>query len=363
MADQLFDYAKISQMVVSETIQQAWADMENSGLKDNLQGIQQAASTFLAKVKVMHEKIVNVSQMQKSIYKIYQTTNANRMPDANGLAALRNMKDMFAQLGNLSDYNNACMAFQNQLNWYYGQVIVILYTGNDWSIHQNLNVGEHLRKELASKGRGVIQRYRTSALRQGEKMTPQDQAALDRINDLKSVAEEINWRLQHSNKKLGLHYLLLWIPSGDWKLAWIGNMGDVREAYTALALQSEIRLNGNMEQKIDTFVNAGLENVDNASGILLGDFNINKIMFAVKSLSASAMSYEGLISIAEQIVAQGDALTAEYMQNIYTQFTSGGHTRQVQKNYQRQLEKHGETMESAIDKIVDQEFLVHLGLK
>lgn len=111
----------------------------------------------------------------------------------------------------------------------------------------------------------------------------------------------------------------------------VTNVGDIKEAYFAYLIQKTI---APISNKLLYFIKL-LSNVDNIAGILKGDvsqiYDNKQIEYAVKSASASLLSYESAIKLAIRILqlAQSGKLTKEAVQQYQTFLINQGSVRNL----------------------------------
>ena len=122
--------------------------------------------------------------------------------------------------------------------------------------------------------------------------------------------KEIIWRFNYGHKKNT--HLILWLnPSFPgsrqtrWLKAFVGQQGDIKEAYASVLLDPAINSvklfnDAKLDNNVHLFMEE-LEKVDSESGLLKGDVTVGKIEYAIKGVKASTLGLSQIITLAQQI--------------------------------------------------------------
>jgi hypothetical protein len=90
---------------------------------------------------------------------------------------------------------------------------------------------------------------------------------------------------------MGSAFIVFWENEGKWETMRVSSEGDINEAYANFYLNKKYFYFKKMiERDINTYMldkNYGVIAVDNISGLLQGDVNVDNIAYAIKSRGAS----------------------------------------------------------------------------
>lgn len=285
--------------------------------------------------------------------------------------AVNEMRENLIDTIEYAEYTKSKIDFQHKLNEFIGQKVVTKY------VYSNMRTGEVTLVEVDSKlalkldaFRGTMRYTNMDYIKQQRAKTQAQTEDEIQAAKLKETYFEVLRRGRESKRKfaakkdkggLGMKNILMimWYL-GEWKWMQVSSEGDINEAYANFYLNKLFSLfNSGIEQNIDTYMMKGVVDVDNVSGLLQGDVNVDNIAYAIKSKGASALGDTDIIATAtilstlppEQITvelinqikeglkpaepqvrqklnqslsAEGDALLQILQQGIATRMTSSG---------------------------------------
>lgn len=108
---------------------------------------------------------------------------------------------------------------------------------------------------------------------------------------------------------LGGSGLLLYKPERRWIRFFVSNMGDVKEGFVSMVVESP-KLNNNIEHRIKTFAEDYIGKVDNAIATLIQDIEFMKQQISVKSGKGQTGSDKELLKLIQK-VANGNIKAIE----------------------------------------------------
>ena len=348
-------------------------ELVNLSMKD----IKQAAKDYLA---VLQREEKNIENLQTAL-DIQKKYVKEQIKNFNSKAELKSSKTYIEQRERIKQEQKnqstresilniykASLAFQDLVNGYIGQEMVITYVATTKSKVGVFNIPLReafaqglLNIDITSKTYDISMRFKGSfskleklandvsnAIEKMEAGIPQDQ-----VNVLDNTYKEIVRRFKaykgenKNGKQVGI---ILWKPTSKWYKMTPSSLGDINEAYTAYYLQAKDYppLTGSLEQTIDTFMQL-VADVDSAAGMLLGDIS-NEVMgleYAVKSAGASTLSIKQIKDLANEIV--NSRITKSDLKNLKSADAQKGTLR----NFIEELTKEevSKNLKSVIDSI------------
>ena len=300
-------------------------------------GIRKAALDFLLseeKYAVLVQEIEKLEQVNARYREKLKALNVDPeevieyMDNRNRKRELLNSNRLKTRYKNL-------FHFQEVLNAYLGQKIVMLYvvegenstpTILEMKSHKVLNFGT----SLSNLGR-VSGIYNPSAeMRANKKLfekfdydTPEDE--LNRVNEI--YAEVIKRRFESSKAatKEKKNYLM-WKENNMWQKLRVIGKGEVNEAYAAIILKRKTGIfSGEIEGDVGRYAIPYILDVDNMSGLLSGDVSIGDVEYGVKSKGASTLGYIQIAKLAKEIAFSKEPYTKERLLEV--QKSMGGDRR------------------------------------
>ena len=303
-------------------------ELVNLSMKD----IKQAAKDYLLILQREENNITNL-QAALDIQKKYvkeQIKNFNSKAELKSSKAYIEQRERIKQeqkkqstRESILNIYKASLAFQDLVNGYIGQEMVITYVATTKSKVGVFNIPLKeafaqglLNIDITSKTYDISIRFKGSfskleklandvnnAIERMEAGIPQEQ-----VNILDNTYKEVVRRFKtykgenKNGKQVGI---ILWKPTSKWYKMTPSSLGDINEAYTAYYLQAKNYpvLNGSLEQTIDTFMQL-VADVDSAAGLMLGDISNEALglEYAVKSAGASTLSIKQIKDLANEIL-------------------------------------------------------------
>ena len=121
---------------------------------------------------------------------------------------------------------------------------------------------------------------------------------------------------------LGGRGLLLYKPERKWIKFFVSNMGDVKEGFVSMVVESP-KLNNNIEHRIKIFAEEYIGRVDNGIATLIQDVEFIKQQISVKSGRGQTGSDEELLKLIAK-VAKGDIQAIEQVFNADRKYVQSG---------------------------------------
>ena len=193
--------------------------------------------------------------------------------------------------------------FQQDLSQFLGQTLKTLYSHNGQIYDiSNIPLSQIVNVKEGSKG-NIIGAYNSSAIQKILNSKNQEMMApkLEFDKNVTPVYEEVLRRYRSTHNKL-----VFWKQHNLVQTQSVQSQGSIEEAYVNLAVSQSVQFSGVnwTETDIELFVQEGIRKVDNTSGRLQGDFSIEKIEYAVKSLDASMVGIKQFIQLAQLVLQQ-----------------------------------------------------------
>lgn len=135
---------------------------------------------------------------------------------------------------------------------------------------------------------------------------------------------------------------IMWLnpsPPPKWKKRKIQSKGSINEAYAALIL--ERRYKGfftDYRVDVDKFMENEIDRVDNISGVLQGDAEYQNIQYCIKSLNASFMGLNDIITIARKITTEKTSLLKQLLEEAKQSLAKRG--AKINSVAESSLQKH-----------------------
>lgn len=193
--------------------------------------------------------------------------------------------------------------FQNDVNEYFNQLVKIMYvymspeTGEVTLYAMDNNV-ENL--ELHKKYKDP--RYILNTMKK-EIFVDETYDATLLNNTEQSIYQR--WQIAKSKIKKSQYLPILWYI-GEWRGAFLSNLGTVAEAYVNFYL-CKFKFLGDLEIDVETYILGGCGAVDNASGFLIGDVssalpNGRSVQWAVKKENAAPMKMKKIKEYLDDLI-------------------------------------------------------------
>ena len=262
----------------------------------------------------------------------------------------------------------ASLAFQDLLNGFIGQEMIITYLASNKSKVgvYNIPLKEAFQQgllniDITSKTYEVSMRFNGSISKLEKLANDVDNViskmeagiSVEEVGILDSTYKEVVRRFKTykgKNKKGKEVGIILWHPNSKWFKMTPSSMGDINEAYVAYYLQAKQypRMSGVIEKDIDIFMELVAE-VDSAAGLMLGDISNEEtgLEYAVKSAGASTLSLTQIENLAKEII--NGKVTKKSLKDLKASDAQKGSLR----NFIEELTKEeiSETLKSTIDSI------------
>lgn len=236
-------------------------------------------------------------------------------------------------------------AFQNIINAYLGQKIVMTYVHIDSDGNREIRISENNIEHLVT----------TQGFSRGKSFAKISYDVQEHYQKLKnSLPDEEQQSIQDAAKEVTLRYQkfkrqVLWYHNNNWigyKFT-RGNLGPINEAFVNFYVNKQ-KLNGYLEQKINRFMldsKYGAINADATKGFMIGDVERNGIQYAVKGAFGSPQGYK---QVANEIrKAKLDIQFNEQNLNVFIEkFT----TEEKNKNYKPQISRMSS---KEVEKVMD----------
>lgn len=294
--------------------------------------IKQAAKNYLLILKTEKEKIKNLEnalEVQKK-YLREQMSNFNSKAELKSSQTYIEQREKIKQeqknqstKESIMNIYKASLAFQDLLNGFIGQEMIITYLASNKSKVEVFNIPLKeafkqgiLNIDITSKTYEISMRFRGSVSKMEklasdvENIITKMEAGIsqEQVGLLDSTYKEVVRRyktykgINKKGKEVGI---ILWNPNGKWYKMTPSSLGDINEAYVAYYLQAKqySSMGKFLEQNIDIFMQLVAE-VDSAAGLMLGDISkeAQGLEFAVKSAGASVLSIKQIEDLANDIV-------------------------------------------------------------
>lgn len=276
---------------------------------------------FLRNIEEVRGKVESFNEQEKKLYKLRkQAQSANPSAAVSFAQSISEYKASRLKEEEFKTFMQHIHWYQERLNAFFGQEIktVYLYQGPKGQVEVyevSGNVSDVLYADIASRGGGLVGRFsnniaNNSALSKME---------LGEISNVTDTYKEVLTRGEATRKELKTN--ALWIyweyPSAVWQKMKVSSAGDIGEAYLYFALDEEKAkmFQGAMEHDIDLFMRYGVASVDNISGLLKGDFEVNGVQYAAKSAGASAMGYRQVLKLADGLEVMSSSEIVKKMQS------------------------------------------------
>lgn len=218
--------------------------------------------------------------------------------------------------------------FQKLLNEFLGQKVKMVFVydnGSGPELYEILT--EEVLKFDYSKNNTLTARYRANVTEMSSAMKKikSDQELKFNLPNLKEAYQQAMYRYDQSRQKG--RRSVYWNTGNKWTAMTVSAAGDINEAYAMFVLLNKVPpyFNGDLESNIGEFMQSGVAQVDNISGLLQGDVTSGNIEYGIKSADASALGLTQIKKIAEQIVK--DDFSKESLEKIKAQHKAKGRTR------------------------------------
>ena len=302
----------------------------------NIEYLKAISSSFLASVQDTWAKILSLNEAAKEENNIKKSLSKDSKDNPELEEALQKVRNLKINEKEFNHFTQAVFRYQAAVNAVLGQSVKLIYVYRDedgnpeiWEIDEK---GELVVSSMASKGRGLIAKYKTlNALDQHKKQLKNQFNNAEKeqsFETLKDTYKETTKRGDISREVLNKGFLLILWLTDRWHAMKVSAMGDINEAYAAFYLNLIYREDFyfpdsgkefNVEKfMIDPYYGVGA--VDPISGLLQGDVSIKlnngmSLEFAIKSNNASALSFRQVIDLANAIDKERntDVITMEWL--------------------------------------------------
>lgn len=298
----------------------------------SMKEIQQAAKNYLLILEQEKNNIKNLElalETQKKFVR-EQIKNFNSKAELKSSQAYIEQREQIKQEQKRQSTRNsivniykASLAFQDLLNGFIGQEMIITYLASNKSKVgvYNIPLKEAFKQgllniDITSKTYDISMRFKGSVSKLEKLANDVDNVitkmeagiSQEEVGQLNSTYQEVVRRFKtykgenKNGKQVGI---ILWHPNNHWYKMTPSSLGDINEAYVAYYLQAKQypKMSSFLEQNIDTFMQLVSE-VDSAAGLMLGDISNEEanIEYAVKSAGASTLSLTQVENLAKDII-------------------------------------------------------------
>lgn len=328
--------------IVSDELEQDWLY--------RAERLKTETKIFLTNIEQVRARVESVNEQEKKLYKLRKQAQSSEPGEATQFAQqISEYKASRLKEEEFKIFMQQIHWYQERLNAFFGQEIktVYLYEGPRGQVEVyevTGNISDALYMDIASRGGGISGRFSNNIANNGALTKMQ----LGEIGNVTNTYKEILTRGAATKKELKTN--ALWIyweyPSLTWQKMKVSSAGDIGEAYLYFALDEEKAkmFRGVMEQDIDLFMRYGVASVDNISGLLKGDFEINGVQYAAKSAGASTMGYRQVLRLADGLSAMSYGEIVKKMQAEWNK---------LQKKSVSGAGRRNAAMSAAIDDTVD----------
>ena len=298
----------------------------------SMKEIQQAAKNYLLILEQEKNNIKNLElalETQKKFVR-EQIKNFNSKAELKSSQAYIEQREQIKQeqkrqstRDSIINIYKASLAFQDLLNGFIGQEMIITYLASNKSKVgvYNIPLKEAFKQgllniDITSKTYDISMRFKGSISKLEKLANDVDNVitkmeagiSQEEVGQLNSTYQEVVRRFKtykgenKNGKQVGI---ILWHPNNHWYKMTPSSLGDINEAYVAYYLQAKQypKMSSLLEQNIDTFMQLVSE-VDSAAGLMLGDISNEEagIEYAVKSAGASTLSLTQVENLAKDII-------------------------------------------------------------
>lgn len=298
----------------------------------SMKEIQQAAKNYLLILEQEKNNIKNLElalETQKKFVR-EQIKNFNSKAELKSSQAYIEQREQIKQeqkrqstRESIVNIYKASLAFQDLLNGFIGQEMIITYLASNKSKVgvYNIPLKEAFKQgllniDITSKTYDISMRFKGSVSKLEKLANDVDNVitkmeagiSQEEVGQLNSTYQEVVRRFKtykgenKNGKQVGI---ILWHPNNHWYKMTPSSLGDINEAYVAYYLQAKQypKMSSLLEQNIDTFMQLVSE-VDSAAGLMLGDISNEEagIEYAVKSAGASTLSLTQVENLAKDII-------------------------------------------------------------
>ena len=291
LVDQALQYA--TEEVVS-------AMEEDSEILQKGQLLKNQAIIFLRSIP--YSLLEDTTRLEKRIKRLQQVVQGE-YNEENVMDAVAEARQSILDDIDMKQYTAAKLLFQKQLNEFIGQKVVTKY------VYSNARTKEITLVEIDSnlaleqdKYRGTMRYTNMPYIRKQKEIQQAALTAKEAANEiaagaLKDTYFEVLTRGRKTKRRMlqkagmGGAFIVFWENEGKWETMRVSSEGDINEAYANFYLNKKyFYFKKAIERDINTYMldkNYGVIAVDNISGLLQGDVNVDNIAYAIKSRGAS----------------------------------------------------------------------------
>lgn len=291
LVDQALQYA--TEEVVS-------AMEEDSEILQKGQLLKNQAIIFLRSIP--YSLLEDTTRLEKRIKRLQQVVQGE-YNEENVMDAVAEARQSILDDIDMKQYTAAKLLFQKQLNEFIGQKVVTKY------VYSNARTKEITLVEIDSnlaleqdKYRGTMRYTNMPYIRKQKEIQQAALTAKEAANEiaagaLKDTYFEVLTRGRKTKRRMlqkagmGGSFIVFWENEGKWETMRVSSEGDINEAYANFYLNKKyFYFKKAIERDINTYMldkNYGVIAVDNISGLLQGDVNVDNIAYAIKSRGAS----------------------------------------------------------------------------
>lgn len=291
LVDQALQYA--TEEVVS-------AMEEDSEILQKGQLLKNQAIIFLRSIP--YSLLEDTTRLEKRIKRLQQMVQGE-YNEENVMDAVAEARQSILDDIDMKQYTAAKLLFQKQLNEFIGQKVVTKY------VYSNARNKEITLVEIDSnlaleqdKYRGTMRYTNMPYIRKQKEIQQAALTAEEAANEvaagaLKDTYFEVLTRGRKTKRRMlqkagmGGAFIVFWENEGKWETMRVSSEGDINEAYANFYLNKKyFYFKKAIERDINTYMldkNYGVIAVDNISGLLQGDVNVDNIAYAIKSRGAS----------------------------------------------------------------------------
>lgn len=314
----------------AENIYNQLADNLNQELNIDFKKVRNEAKNFINVLKEQEENLSNLSYLLKEQSKVRRGVNHDKSIYQTEEYIKRRELIANILIGDApKKIFQAAFTFQEKLNNYFNtkiaMVIILENEQGQPEIYQ-MTTADILKYDY-NRANQLVGRYLKVKNNDKELQQSLKKIEIDNLNfkfslqGLKNTRSDIIKRYNYAHQK-GLSHYVLWKPGKYWKKIKISSKGDIEEAYANFIFlnQKDPNFNKALEQNIDDYIMNGINQVDNISGLLKGDSQINDMQIGIKSIGASTLGWKQIQEIAELL--EREDFNAESLAKIKEQLNN-----------------------------------------
>lgn len=282
--------------------------------KEDIEQLQLATKQFLVNIQEVYKKILQFNEVEKASHYIRDVQrHPEKLLDEKSVKQAEEFVEKYKEF-TIKDHEfkgfiSQVDKYQKRLNEFFGKKIETIYTceleSGEVEVYRLIgDLSQAVRQDIASRGQGLSARYNTISSDDIKNQIYETVEFKYNTNNLTQAYLDILSRGRYSKQFLNKNgVIIIWKPESRWKKMYVGQEGDIGEAYLSFLMSEERAklFKGNREVDIDIFMEQGVAMVDNISGLFKGDFSVNDIDYAAKTKDSSIMGYRQVINMALNI--------------------------------------------------------------